>query len=181
MISVAVFCGSRLGANKMYSEHARQIGEMIAARSMKLVYGGGNNGLMGIVANEVIRNGGIVKGIIPEILMEKEMHNKNIADLLVVADMHIRKKMMYDACNVVFVLPGGLGTLDELFEVLTWNALSIHNKPIFLLNSDGYFGYLIQHLDQMQQQGFLYENWKDSLVIANTPDSVFHLVDLNKY
>ncbi len=181
ILSVAVFCGSRPGKNSLYTHHANELGEMIAERKLKLVYGGGNAGLMGVVANAVIKNGGIVTGVIPEILREREHQHDGISELLVVADMHVRKKMIYDACDAAFVLPGGNGTLDELFEMLTWNTLSIHDKKIILLNSGGYYKHLISHLTKMQQEGFLYEDWKKSLMIFDTPAAIFSSMDANTH
>ncbi len=179
--AVAVFCGSKKGNNEIYHKHAATLGKLIAEHNLRMVYGGGNNGLMGIVATGVINNNGIVKGIIPEILTRRENQHDGISELLVVADMHIRKKMIYDECDAAFILPGGNGTLDELFEILTWNSLSIHNKQIFLLNSEGFYDALIVHLEKIQEEGFFYENWKESLLIFDTPEAIFSWMDANKH
>ncbi|MBC7722182.1 MAG: TIGR00730 family Rossman fold protein [Pedobacter sp.] len=175
--SLAVFCGSRSGANPLYIKHTAVLGKMMAARNIRLVYGGGSVGLMGAIADNVMENGGEVVGIIPELLLQWEQDHKGITELKVVPDMHIRKKMMYDLCDAAVVLPGGNGTLDELFEMLTWNTLKIHSKKIFLLNSAGYYNYLIAHINHMQQEGFLYENWQERLIVCDNPEAIFAFLD----
>ncbi|MBI2729504.1 MAG: TIGR00730 family Rossman fold protein, partial [Sphingobacteriales bacterium] len=155
--SVAVFCGSKFGMNTVYETHANELGKLIAQHEQTLVYGGGNVGLMGAVSNAVMANGGKVIGVIPEVLKHREIHHTGISELFIVADMHSRKKKMYELCDAAIILPGGFGTLDELFEMLTWNQLSIHDKKIILLNSGGYYDNMIAHLHQMEADGFLYE------------------------
>jgi uncharacterized protein (TIGR00730 family) len=137
-----------------------------------MVYGGGNKGLMGAVANSMMNNGGKVIGVIPEILMGWEAGHKSITELIVVKDMHIRKKMMYELCDAAIILPGGNGTLDEMFEMLTWNTLNIHDKKIVLLNSNGFYKHLIAHIETMFSQGFLYENWQERLIVCNSPEEI---------
>jgi uncharacterized protein (TIGR00730 family) len=168
-LSVAVFCGSRNGADPIYVQHAAELGKMLADRNIRLVYGGGNKGLMGAVANAVMEHAGHVIGVIPKMLTEWEHQHQGITDLRVVDDMHVRKRMMYELCDVAIILPGGNGTMDELFEMLTWNTLNIHNKKIILLNSGGYYDHLIAHIDLMDRQGFLYNNWRERLIICNDP------------
>jgi len=170
-LSVAVFCGSRDGADPLYVQHAYQLGKIMADRNIRLVYGGGNKGLMGAVANAVMDNAGHVIGVIPRILTEWEHQHQGITDLRVVDDMHVRKKMMYELCDAAVILPGGNGTMDELFEMLTWNTLNIHNKKIILLNSAGYYDHLVAHIDMMDRQGFLYNNWRERLLICDDPAS----------
>lgn len=169
---IAVFCGSRSGVDPLYEQHANALGQMLAEAGIELIYGGGNKGLMGAVANGVMDHGGKVTGVIPEVLLAWEQQHQGITDLRVVADMHVRKKMMYDLCDAAIVLPGGNGTLDELFEMLTWNTLNIHNKKIILLNTAGFYTHLIQHIDLMFEQGFLYEAWQDRLLVCADPESV---------
>lgn len=134
---VAVFCGSKNGNNPVFTADAFQLGKFMAENDITLIYGGGNKGLMGAIANAVMDHGGKAIGVIPEVLLEWEHQHEGITELHVVKDMHIRKKMMYELCDAAIVLPGGNGTLDELFEMLTWNTLNIHNKKIILLNSAG--------------------------------------------
>ena len=146
------------------------LGKLMAENGIRLIYGGGNKGLMGAVADAVMEGNGEVTGIIPEVLLEWEHEHKGITDLRVVGDMHIRKKMLYELCDAAIILPGGNGTLDELFEMLTWNTLKIHNKKIVLLNINGYYNHLIAHIDTMHQQGFLYEDWKQRLLVAESAE-----------
>lgn len=166
--SLAVFCGSKSGNNPLFSKETGALGKMMAAQGIALIYGGGNKGLMGDIANAVMEGGGKVIGIIPEILLEWEQHHQGITDLRVVADMHTRKKLMYELCDAAIVLPGGNGTLDELFEMLTWNTLKIHDKKIILLNCDHYYDHLLEHIKTMQDQGFLYEDWEERLIVCTT-------------
>src|SRR5437764_13449060 len=123
--SVAVFCGSKNGNNNLFAQHAAQIGLILAQKNIQLIYGGGKNGLMGIVANAVLNNGGRVVGVIPSLLNEKEHQHEFLTTLHIVANMHERKKMMYELSDGAIVLPGGYGTMDELFEMTTWNQLNI--------------------------------------------------------
>ena len=169
--SIAVFCGSKSGNNSLYEQHAYTLGKLMAERNITLVYGGGNKGLMGAVANAVMDNGGHVIGVIPQILIEWEHQHEGITDLRVVADMHIRKKMMYELCDAAVILAGGNGTLDELFEMLTWNTLNIHNKKIILLNTAGFYDHLVQHIENMSAEGFLYNDWGERLIVCNDPGS----------
>jgi uncharacterized protein (TIGR00730 family) len=171
--SVAVFCGSRSGNNSLYDQHARHTGVLIAQHQWQLVYGGGNKGLMGAVANAALEAGATVTGVMPEILTAWEHQHNGLTQLHVVKDMHVRKKMMYDLCDAVIVLAGGNGTMDELFEIITWNALSIHDKKIVLLNTAGFYNPLLQHFYHMQQEGFLYDDWKKNLFVCNTPEEAF--------
>ncbi len=170
--SLAVFCGSKSGVDPLYEQHARELGLLMAEKQITLVYGGGNKGLMGAVANTIMDSGGKVIGVIPEVLVAWEHGHQGITELRVVPDMHVRKKMMYELCDAAVVLPGGNGTLDELFEMLTWNTLNIHNKKIGLLNSNGFYNHLITHIETMQQQGFLYEAWSERLIVCNSPAEV---------
>ncbi|QEC67764.1 TIGR00730 family Rossman fold protein [Panacibacter ginsenosidivorans] len=170
--SIAVFCGSNSGNDPIYEQHAKDIGTLLAEKNIMLVYGGGNTGLMGIVANTVLQEGGKVIGVIPELLKNIERHHKGLTELHIVADMHTRKKMMYELSDAAIVLPGGNGTLDEMFEMITWNALTIHNKKIILLNTAGFYNALIGHINQMQVQGFLHTDLRDTFEIYDTPDAV---------
>ena len=166
---IAVFCGSKLGNNPLYMQHAQEIGNWMAAQKITLVYGGGNKGLMGGVANTVLDAGCDVIGVIPEVLVAWEHQHENLTELHVVADMHIRKKMMYELCDAAIVLAGGAGTLDELFEMFTWNNLKIHEKKIILLNTAGFYDHLIAHIEVMERENFLYDNWRDQIIVCNTP------------
>jgi uncharacterized protein (TIGR00730 family) len=179
--SVAVFCGSKNGNNELFARHAQEIGLILAQKNIQLIYGGGRNGLMGIVADSVLKNKGKVIGVIPSLLSEKEHQHESLTALHIVEDMHERKKMMYELSDAAIILPGGYGTMDELFEMITWNQLSIHDKTIVLLNSDGYYNSLVAHLQQMQQEGFLYNPWNESLFIIQDPQALISLMDEDIY
>jgi uncharacterized protein (TIGR00730 family) len=174
--SLAVFCGSKSGADPLYITHAKELGRLMAEKNIKLVYGGGGKGIMGAVADAVMEAHGNVVGVIPEVLLEWEAQHKGITELHVVTDMHVRKKMMYELCDAAVVLAGGYGTLDELFEMLTWNTLKIHNKKIFIINSNGFYTHLIEHMHQMFREDFLYEPPEERIVIVNEPAEVFSTV-----
>lgn len=175
--SVAVFCGSRTGNNLLFSQHAAELGRLLALLKIKLVYGGGKKGLMGIIADAVMQNEGSVMGVIPKILVDWEHQHEGLTELAVVTDMHSRKKLMYDMCDAAIVLAGGIGTMDELFEMLTWNQLKIHDKKIYFLNSGGFYNYLIQHLKQMEREGFLYEPWENRVTFCSTPIEIFNGIE----
>ncbi len=147
--SVCVFCGSRAGVDPAFSEAAEELGRIFAEREVRLIYGGGSIGLMGVVMQAVLDNGGAVTGVIPEFLMRREVGNPALTELIVVDSMHERKRRMFEFADGFAVLPGGLGTLDETIEVLTWQQLGLHGKPISLLNTGGYwtcFEALIEHV-----------------------------------
>jgi uncharacterized protein (TIGR00730 family) len=170
--SLAVFCGSKNGNNPVYSQHAAELGKMLAQNNITLVYGGGNGGIMGVLADAMMENGGSVTGVIPKILLEWERQHEGITELLVAEDMHVRKKKMYDLCDAALILPGGFGTLDEFFEMVTWNHLSIHDKLIFILNSAGFYDHLISHIEQVQQHGFLHEPFDKRMKFFTAPEEL---------
>lgn len=175
--SVAVFCASKNGLNPIYLQHAAETGKLIAALNLKLIYGGGNVGLMGALANGAIQNGGSIIGVIPKVLIDWEHQHDGLTELVVVPDMHSRKKMMYDLCDAAIILPGGFGTLDEMFEMLTWNQLKIHNKKIYLLNTAGFYKHLILHLQQLEKEGLLYDRLEDRIVVCQTPIELFNKIN----
>lgn len=170
--SVTVFCGSRSGSNPLFEQHAIGLGKALAARSITLVYGGGNKGLMGAVANAAMDGGGKVIGVIPKVLVEWETQHEGITELRVVEDMHVRKRMLYELGDAAVVLAGGNGTLDELFEMVTWNNLRIHDKKIVLLNTAGFYDHLVQHMHRMGADGFLYGDWQERIIVCSTPEEV---------
>jgi len=172
--SVAVFCGSRPGNNPLFLQHASELGRHLAMLSLKLVYGGGKVGLMGAVADAVLQNGGTVMGVIPKVLTDREVQHDGITELAVVPDMHSRKKMMYDMSDAAIILPGGMGTLDELFEMVTWNQLGIHDKKIYVLNSGGFYDHLYSHLRHLEKEDFLYEPVGERLIMCQTPVEIFN-------
>jgi uncharacterized protein (TIGR00730 family) len=163
--SLAVFCGSKTGTNPVFVTDAIALGHWMAEHHVRLVYGGGSAGLMGIIADAVLEKGGQVTGIIPSLLLEWEVQHRGLTELIVAEDMHQRKKELYSRCDAALVLPGGFGTLDELFEIITWNQLTIHDKPIFILNSDGFYNALLEHIDCMRKEGFLYPAALDKITV----------------
>jgi len=171
--SLAVFCGSRPGANPLFVQHAKELGALLATNNISLIYGGGSKGLMGAVADAVMENGGKVIGVIPELLIQWEAQHLGLTELHVVADMHVRKKMMYDLCDAAVILPGGYGTLDEVFEMLTWNTLQIHSKKIIILNSAGFYDHLIRHIEKLNTEEFLYESWRERITVIDEPSAIF--------
>jgi uncharacterized protein (TIGR00730 family) len=170
--SVAVFCGSKPGKNPLYIEHTKQLGSLLANDNISIIYGGGSIGIMGAIANAAMQNGGTVIGIIPQLLVEWEQQHDGITELIIVDSMHNRKKLIYEKSDAVIILPGGNGTLDELFETLTWNTLKIHEMKVFILNSDGFYNHLFNHLDKMQEEGFLYDDWRKRIVVCSNPEEV---------
>ncbi len=172
MQAVAVFCGSKSGKNELFEIHARQLGASLAGAGLRVVYGGGSKGLMGAVANAALAAGGVVLGVIPEKLRSWEHQHDGITELHVVPDMHTRKRMMYEWCDAAIILPGGFGTMDELFEMLTWNQLAIHDKPIYVLNSGGFYSDLFQMMQVMHREGFLYDDLSKRVQIFDLPQSL---------
>jgi hypothetical protein len=172
--SVAVFCGSKNGNNPIFARHAVELGKYIGLLKLKLIYGGGSTGLMGLIADTALTEGVDVLGVIPELLIGWEHHHKGLTQLAIVPDMHTRKKRMYDSCDAAIILPGGFGTLDEFFEMLTWNQLKIHNKKIYVLNSGGFYSYLLLHLRQLEKESFLYDSLDDRIIVCDTPLEVFN-------
>ena len=170
--AVTVFCGSKPGGDPNYVTGAQSLGKALAERGIVLVYGGGNKGIMGAVANASLDAGGKVIGIIPKLLLEWEAQHTGLTELLVTDPMHARKLLLYEKCDVAIILPGGMGTMDELFEMLTWNNLKIHNKKVYILNVNGYFNALIALLDTMDQQGFMYEDWRQRLIICASVEEI---------
>jgi len=153
--TVCVYCGSRDGTQPQYADAARLLGRLIGDRGWRLVYGGGKVGLMGIVADSVLAAGGEVVGVIPETLMRREVGHRGLTELHVVQTMHQRKQMMAERADAFIALPGGIGTLEELFEAWTWRQLGYHDEPIGLLNVGGYYDPLLQFMQRTVDEGFL--------------------------
>ena len=170
--SLAVFCGSKTGNDRVYVEHARELGLLLAEKDVTLVYGGSNKGIMGVVANAVLEKKGRVIGIMPKVLIDWEHQHMGLTEMHEVADMHVRKAMLYEKCDAAIILPGGFGTLDEFFEMLTWNQLSIHDKQIFVLNSGGFYDHLILHMQKLEEEGFLYGDITSRMTIINSPSEL---------
>ena len=165
--SLCVYCGSRPGAQTAYAAAALEVGQWIGQHSGQLVYGGGNNGLMGLVAQATLDHGGRVVGVIPKSLQQREHAKLNCTELHVVDTMHQRKQMMAERADAFVALPGGIGTFEELFEVWTWNQLGYHDKPLGLLNVAGYYDALLSFMRQSVEQGFL-SDWQLDMLTVDT-------------
>ncbi len=177
MKRVCVFCGSSSGASPAYIEAAKKIGEVIAAKGLGLVYGGARCGLMGAVANAAIENGAEVIGVIPGALIEKEVAHVGVSDLRVVGSMHERKMLMSDLADAFIALPGGMGTLEELCEILTWAQLGLHRKPCGLLNVENYYHHLISYFDHATAEGFIRPEHRSLLVIEEEPQALIERLE----
>ncbi|MCB0697002.1 MAG: TIGR00730 family Rossman fold protein [Chitinophagaceae bacterium] len=177
MKSIAVFCGSGDGYNDIYREEAYQVGRQLAERGIEVVYGAARIGIMGAVADGVLSNNGKITGIIPGFLQTKEIAHDGLTELIVVETMHERKLKMYDKCDGVLVLPGGWGTMDEMFEMLTWGQLGMHSKPIGLLNINGYYDPLKAMNSTMVQEGFLDECTRSILMFSQSLTELLDKMD----
>lgn len=169
---ICVFCGSSLGLSDAYTAAAERVGAALVELGVELVYGGGQVGLMGVVANAALAAGGRVIGVIPEVLATKEVAHHGLTELHVVTGMHERKALMAELSTAFLTLPGGIGTFEEFFEILSWDALGIHRKPIGILNIDGYFNPLTALLEHGIAQRFIRREYLDSLVIDADPKSI---------
>lgn len=168
MKSIAVYCGSSMGNDAVFKTTAYQLGEELANRNIQLVYGGATVGLMGTVADGALSKGGKVIGVLTDFLKNKELAHEGLTDLFFVETMHERKLKMYELSEGIIALPGGYGTLDELFEMLTWAQLGLHKYPVGLLNVDGYFDHLLAFVQTMVDKGFLKEVNQHMLLVSDT-------------
>ena len=169
MKRVCVFCGSSPGANSQYAELAHRLGVMLARRGLGLVYGGGNVGLMGRLADAVLKAGGHVTGVIPQSLVDLEVAHTGLPDLRIVGSMHERKALMADLADGFIALPGGIGTLEEFCEILTWAQLGLHRKPCGLINAAGYFDHLMAFLDHAVRERFLRPEHRAMVLLESDP------------
>ncbi len=169
MEKICVFCGSSKGNGDVYLDAAKELGRELVKRELGLVYGGASVGTMGKIANTVIKNGGNVTGIMPKALVKKEVALTDLIDFHVVSSMHERKAMMADLADAFIAMPGGFGTIDEIFEVLTWGQLEFHQKPCGLLNINGYYDKLIEFLDHMVNQEFLMLENRQMIIVEDDP------------
>lgn len=167
MKSILVYCGANSGVNPIYKQTAIDLGKIMGERKIRLVYGGGSVGLMGTIADSVLANGGDVVGIIPHFLDKMEVGHKSLPEIHKVDTMHQRKAMMEQMCDGIITLPGGYGSMDELFEILSWSQLGLHEKPIGLLNVNGFYDYLLLQLDKMVTEGFLKQPNRDLLIVSD--------------
>jgi hypothetical protein len=170
--AVTVFCGSQSGNRPEYAGAARRLGQVIASRKLELVYGAGNIGLMGIVADAALEAGGRVVGVIPHALVQRELAHMGCSELIRVNTMHERKAIMADRASAFIALPGGFGTLDELFEILTWSQLGIHSCPVGLLDTCGYYHTVLAWIDHAIAEGFLKAVYRERLLVAEEPEEL---------
>ncbi|GAA4466853.1 TIGR00730 family Rossman fold protein [Nemorincola caseinilytica] len=177
MQNIAVFCGSSEGYNELYRETAFDLGAMLASRGIGIVYGGAKVGLMGAVAEAALQQGGRVTGVIPRFLEHKEIVHDGLTKLISVDTMHERKLQMNRLCDGVIALPGGWGTMEELFEMLTWGQLGLHRKPIGLLNINGFYDALLALCSNMVQEGFLDECVNTSLLASPSADELLDMME----
>jgi uncharacterized protein (TIGR00730 family) len=176
MRRLCVFCGSQVGKQPFYAENARRLGSLLAQHGVGLVYGAGNIGLMGVLTDAVLKAEGEVIGVIPKALVEKEVAHAQLTELHIVDTMHQRKALMADRADGFAALPGGYGTADELFEILTWAQLGLHAKPIGLLNVAGYFDPLLGWLERMVQEGFLKPKHFRLLQVAEQAEQLLNML-----
>jgi len=169
---VCVFCGSSRGHRPTYAATARALGQALVRRGLGLVFGGGHIGLMGVIADAVLEAGGEAVGVIPKALVDRELAHTRLTTMHIVETMHQRKALMADLADGFVALPGGFGTADELFEILTWAQLGIHAKPVGLLDSDGFFAPLLSWLDRAVQEGFIDPGHRGLLLESATPDDI---------
>ena len=172
--SLCVLCGSREGNDPAYQEAAIRLGELMAEQGVRLVYGGGSIGLMGVIADAVIEAGGEVVGVIPDFLIRYEVGHGRLTDLVVTDSMHDRKRRMFEMADAFVVLPGGLGTLDETFEIVTWKQLRLHESPIIILNVNGYWSPLLALIDAAIRGGFAHPDIAELIAVVETPEQVLH-------
>lgn len=165
--SIAVFCGSSLGSDPEYARQTRILGEGLAEKHIRLVYGGGRAGLMGILADTVLKLGGEVTGVIPVFLNTQERRHDQLTEQIEVGSMHERKAIIYSRSDAAIILPGGYGTLDEFFEIITWNQLTLHSKKIGLLNVLGFYDSLLEHLHQTEEKKFLHAPQLSQIIKAH--------------
>lgn len=172
MKAIAVYCGANAGADPVYAEAARALGRLLAERGIGLVYGGGHVGLMGIVADAALAAGGRVSGVIPQQLVDRELAHPGLSELFVVRNMHERKAMMADLSDGFIAMPGGMGTLEELFEMLTWSQLEIHAKPVGVLNVAGFYDLLDQFISHAADQGFIRPQHRGLMMVERDPEAL---------
>jgi uncharacterized protein (TIGR00730 family) len=166
-----------MGARPVYRESAQALGRALAVHGTELVFGGGRAGMMGAVSDAAIAAGGKVTGVIPHFLVDKELAHPVANEMIVVPDMHTRKKMMFDRSDAFCVLPGGVGTLEEAFEVVTWRQLNRHNKPVVLLNVDGYWSRLVELIDRIIEEGFMHKGNATLVTVVERPEDVIAAIE----
>ncbi|MBB6107277.1 LOG family protein [Mucilaginibacter lappiensis] len=177
MKAICVFCGANFNGDPVLKQAVEQLAELMVTRDITLVYGGGKVGIMGLLADSVLKGGGKAIGIIPQFLMDKEVGHTGLTELHIVENMHQRKQMMNDLCDAIITLPGGIGTLEEFFEALTWLQLGLHKHPIGLLNVNGFYDFLLKQLDEMVEQKFMKPANRNLVITSGDPIELINLMD----
>ena len=180
MKKVAVYCGSSKGNKKIYIEASKNLGRVLAERNKTLIYGAGSVGLMGVIADEMLEQGAEVIGIIPQFLMDLEVGHRGLTELEVTKDMHTRKARMEALSDGFIAMPGGFGTLDELFEILTWGQLNLHDKPMAIYNVEGYFNGILSFLDNAVNEGFLKAKYVKNIIVSDQANELIKQMDAYK-
>ena len=177
MKAICVFCGANFNGDPLIKQAIEQLAEVMASRDITLVYGGGKVGIMGLLADAVLNGGGRAIGVIPQFLMDREVGHTGLTELHIVENMHQRKQLMNDLCDGIITLPGGIGTLEEFFEVLTWLQLGLHNHPVGMLNVNGFYDHLLLQLDLMVEQRFLKPANRELVITAADAIELVNLMD----
>jgi uncharacterized protein (TIGR00730 family) len=177
MKAICIFCGANFNGDTVLKQAIEQLAEIMVGRGIELVYGGGKVGVMGILADAILSRGGKVTGVIPQFLMDKEVGHTGITQLCIVENMHQRKQLMNDLCDAVIMLPGGLGTLEEFFEVLTWLQLGLHSHPVGILNTGGFYDNLLAQMDVMVEQRYLKPANRALVISSADPAELISLMD----
>jgi len=177
MNAIAIFCGANFNGDPALKEAVEQLVEVMASRNMTLVFGGGKVGMMGLLADNMIERGGKTVGVIPQFLLDKEVGHTGLTELHIVETMHQRKQLMSDLCDAIIMLPGGFGTLEEFFEVLTWLQLGLHHKPIGILNVNGFYDFLLKQMDVMVEQQFLKPANRKLVITSGEPIELITLME----
>jgi len=177
MKSICVFCGANFNGDERLKEAINRLAEIMVNRNISLVFGGGKVGVMGLIADAVLQRGGKAIGVIPNFLMDKEVGHKGLTEMHVVENMHQRKQLMNELCDGIITLPGGFGTLEEFFEVLTWLQLGLHNKPVGLLNVNGFYDFLLKQMDVMVENRFLKPANRKLVLSSQNPQELVELME----
>lgn len=177
MHSISIFCGANFNGDPVLKEAVELLTEVMADRNISLVFGGGKVGMMGLLADNMLKRGGKAIGVIPQFLMDKEVGHTGLTELHIVETMHQRKQLMNDLCDAIIMLPGGFGTLEEFFEVLTWLQLGLHSKPIGILNVNGFYDFLLKQMDVMVEQQFLKPANRKLVITSGDPIELISLME----
>ena len=177
MKKICVYCGANFNGDTLLAAAIDQLAEIMVNQNITLIYGGGKVGVMGLIADAILLKGGLAEGVIPQFLIDKEVGHTGLTELHITENMHERKQLMSDLCDGYITLPGGLGTMEEFFEVLTWLQLGLHSKPVAILNVNGYYDFLLKQLDVMVEQRFLKPVNRDLIISSADPIELIHLMN----